>query len=236
MPEGARWHVAVADTRRVEQLAGALSSRAPRVILARRRAELLALWPQDEPESLVRKVLADTCTACNLSLQTWGLARTPVLLSALRDGYQEATEARALVQSLGREAIGDPHELGPFLLLGRLGTDATAIELCPGRAGEPRAIRRDSDRRLLSTLDGFLRNHGNTSLTARELHYGRSTLFLSLRKIEQLTGCSLGHPDERFLVELCLRILQVHDTDVRALLKRHSSSPELADGNRVLAS
>lgn len=69
---------------------------------------------------------------------------------------------------------------------------------------EEYSARRNVD--LLSLLDSYLASGGNSSETARELHYHRQSLRYRLKKIEELTGCSLEDHEAVLALELSLRL------------------------------
>ena len=59
---------------------------------------------------------------------------------------------------------------------------------------------------LVGTLTEFIRNNGNTSLTARNLHLNRQSLLYRIKKIETLTGMSLNERKDLLMLELFTRI------------------------------
>lgn len=59
---------------------------------------------------------------------------------------------------------------------------------------------------LINTYSYYSKNRGNVSQTARELNLHRQSLLYRLRKIESLTGCSLDHPDDVFLLDLTIKL------------------------------
>lgn len=63
-----------------------------------------------------------------------------------------------------------------------------------------------SSMELIQTLMEFLKNNGNSSLTARNLHLNRQSLLYRLKKIEALTGMSLSQRKDLFLLEIYTRI------------------------------
>jgi purine catabolism regulator len=65
---------------------------------------------------------------------------------------------------------------------------------------------KNSSMDLVGTLIEFIRNNGNTSLTARNLHLNRQSLLYRLKKIESLTGMSLSERKDLLLLELFTRI------------------------------
>ncbi|WP_040209057.1 PucR family transcriptional regulator [Neobacillus jeddahensis] len=59
---------------------------------------------------------------------------------------------------------------------------------------------------LLETVMVYNANQGKTSQTARDLHLHRHTLLYRLKKIEQITNLSLFDPEDRFLLELSIKL------------------------------
>jgi hypothetical protein len=62
---------------------------------------------------------------------------------------------------------------------------------------------------LLETLELYLRSAGNSAAAAAALHVHRTTLYHRLRKIEQLCGVDLDTGEDRFRLELSLRLLRL---------------------------
>ena len=65
---------------------------------------------------------------------------------------------------------------------------------------------KNSSMELMNTLVEFIKNDGNTSQTARNMHLNRQSLLYRLKKIESLTGMSLNQRKDLFLLELFTRI------------------------------
>lgn len=59
---------------------------------------------------------------------------------------------------------------------------------------------------LVSTFRCYLKNNCNVSQTARELHLHRQSLIYRLHRLEEASGLSLESCNDRFLLELCVRI------------------------------
>ena len=68
---------------------------------------------------------------------------------------------------------------------------------------------RQRSRNLLETLEVFLEENGNTTAAARRLFLNRHSLMYRLRKIEELTGRDLHRHEDRFLLELSLRLRRI---------------------------
>lgn len=52
----------------------------------------------------------------------------------------------------------------------------------------------------------YIKNQGKTSQTARDLHLHRHTLLYRLKKIEAITNLSIIDPEDRFLLELSIKL------------------------------
>ncbi|MFN8202210.1 MAG: helix-turn-helix domain-containing protein [Solirubrobacteraceae bacterium] len=89
-------------------------------------------------------------------------------------------------------------------------------------AGDPDAVKtsratvepileydRETSRNLLETLETYLRENGNTSAAARALYFNRHSLMYRLRKIEALTGRSLERYEDRFMLDLSVKVLRL---------------------------
>ena len=59
---------------------------------------------------------------------------------------------------------------------------------------------------LLTTLTEFFDHGGNIQRTADALRVHRATLYQRLKRIEQITGCSLDSGDDRLMLHLGLKL------------------------------
>lgn len=64
---------------------------------------------------------------------------------------------------------------------------------------------------LIETVMVYNANQGKISQTARDLHLHRHTLLYRLRKIESITNLSLFNPDDRFLLELSIKLWKLKE-------------------------
>lgn len=163
---------------------------------------VLVVAPADGPP--LERLLADAPGA------TWGVAEEAVTLVDLRRAYTRARAAAAAALALGRRGgVTTEAELGPYLLLARLEEDPTAAESVERVLGELLEYDERSGRDLAGTLAVYLAANGNASAAARDLHLNRHSLLYRLRKIESLTGRDLERPDDRFLLDMALRLWRV---------------------------
>lgn len=173
----------------------------------RRGTRLLVLVPVGapaslEPRALVSRVAEAADTSCS-----WGIADGAFPLQELADGVERAERALRVGRALeGPGGVADAEALGPFLLLHAIADDETARGSAAAVIAPIVEYDRDTSRGLLETLEVFLAENGNTSSAARRLFLNRHSLMYRLRKIEALTGRSLDRHDDRFLLELSLRL------------------------------
>ena len=200
----------MAEAERVAlRLEGARSSN---VIVARQSEQLLFLSRSGGPRG-VRKLLEP---ALEGTASSWGIADGAFPLLELGRGYGQATQALEIGTIVhGPGHVTDAHSLGPYLMLDVLARNSPAVESAREMLKPILDYDRGTARDLLRTLEVFLRENGNTSAAARILYLNRHSLRYRLHKIEQLTGRSLEEYEDRFMLDLSLKLLR--------LVQRHES-------------
>lgn len=134
-----------------------------------------------------------------------GVGETVGAMDAVVDSYRQAflaARAALLVPSLGEFACWG--NLGPYELLLRMPTDdvlrvARVAALEALEAGDGHGV-------LVETLEAFFDNAGDVRRTADQLCVHRATLYHRLKRIEQLSGCSLDRGDDRLTLHLGLKL------------------------------
>ena len=173
-----------------------------------RGGRLLAVVPETAPPELAPARLAARLERTfGGGVVSWGTGDGAQALVDLADGVRRAEQAIAVGRALhGVAGVYDAEALAPFMLLHGLAMDAQARSEVE-RVLEPILdYDRRTSRELLLTLAVYLEEHGNTSSAARRLHLNRHSLLYRLRKIETLTGRSLERHEDRFLLDLSLRV------------------------------
>jgi purine catabolism regulator len=66
---------------------------------------------------------------------------------------------------------------------------------------------------LIETINVYNENQGKISQTARSLHLHRHTLLYRLRKIEAITSLSIIDPEDRFLLELSIKLWKLGEIE-----------------------
>jgi PucR family transcriptional regulator, purine catabolism regulatory protein len=177
---------------------------------SRRGERVLAVVPMDAPPALAPSTLAARLGEALGERVSWGIADGAFALGELADGLKRAERALRVGRALeGPGTVADAAALGPFLLLDTLARDDAACRTAASIL-EP-LVRYDSERSrdLLQTLEVYLAENGNTTSAARRLFLNRHSLMYRLRKVEQLTGRDLKRHEDRFLLELSLRLRRV---------------------------
>jgi purine catabolism regulator len=168
---------------------------------SRRGDRVLALVPADAantPATLARQL--ETVVGDRVSM---GIAEGACALGELADGLRRAERALRVGRALhGPGTVADAVALGPFLLLDALAHDDSACRT----AAALLAPLDQSSLDLPGTLEVFLEANGNTTAAARKLFLNRHSLMYRLRKAEELTGLDLSSHEDRFVLELSLRL------------------------------
>ena len=106
--------------------------------------------------------------------------------------------------------------LGPVVRWGSLGAYRTLLEMIDG-AGSPAIVpepllrlrESDSAATLMPTLETYLEAAGDAKATAAAFSIHRSSLYLRLRRIEEITGMDLHRGDDQLNLHLGLRLLRL---------------------------
>ena len=119
----------------------------------------------------------------------------------------EADEILRVLRRIGIPGAASLDEVRTDVILNRLrdglGGDAFVMAGSLDRLGEEDGHGRSE---YLATLDAYLKSFGDVRGAADALGIHPNTLRYRLRKIEDLTGIDLADPDERFVLDLQLRL------------------------------
>lgn len=140
-------------------------------------------------------------------MMSWGIGRYHEGLSMFHNSYKDALTAL----EIGRRKVGQGHRIAyedtridrALLAL----ANSTEIKDIVMATISP-LIKYDEQRNmdLIRTFTAYNQNQGKVSQTARYLNLHRQSLLYRLRKIESLTDLSLVNPDDRFLLDLSIKI------------------------------
>jgi purine catabolism regulator len=183
----------------------------PAGVQASRRGErVLAVVPADAPAALEPAALARQVAEAVGEGVSWGVADGACALGELADGLARAESALRVGRALrGPGTVADAEALGPFLLLDTLAGDDEACRTAAAVLAPLEHYDAETSRDLVHTLEVYLEENGNTTSAARRLFLNRHSLMYRLRKVEALTGRDLRRHEDRFLLELSLRLRRV---------------------------
>lgn len=150
----------------------------------------------------------------NHAVMSWGVASGVPRVEGFHEAFQNAQ--KALETGIRR------HGAGVRMFYDRVQQDQVLSQFLQSSAVQELVQTTmggliEYDRRhgtdLVRTLASYLFNRSNVSLTARTLHLHRQSLLYRLNKIQTLTGRTLEKPDDLFVLELCLRMLDAMGPD-----------------------
>lgn len=182
-----------------------------RIQTARRDEEVLVV-AEASPDG--RQILPDLAAALQKEIDgssrvavAFGLASSCAQLGRLSAAYQEARQALVVGRVvLGPRCVAHASDLAPFLMLRALSEDQTTRDIASETLSGLTNYDSRTSRNLVQTLEVYLEEGGNASAAARRLYMNRHSLLYRLRKIEELTGRSLGSPHDRFVLDLSLKL------------------------------
>ena len=198
-------HGAGTITRRtLTRVERALKRRFPDAMALPREGDLvLLLAPGDaearDVERALREVAADGLAG--------GLGQLCLALDDYADACGEAAAALDLARR--RPAPGEvltPADLGLYGLLARGSTRQSLESIVAGALGPLLASDADGGSEYVKTLDAYLANDRHLEPTAQALHVHPNTVRYRLAKVQELLSVSLRDVDDRFLLELALRV------------------------------
>jgi DNA-binding PucR family transcriptional regulator len=144
---------------------------------------------------------------------------------------QQAEDLLALARRLGLlDRVVRFEELAiERMLLESMDASATHEAFVQQTLGRLMAYDADHNRDLLSTLRTYVAADYAPRLAAQRLFIHVNTVHLRVRRIAELVGGSWPHGEQRFRVELALRLVDLSDIRARRMpAARTSSAPPLA--------
>jgi len=138
---------------------------------------------------------------------TAGIGRPGPGLGGLRRSFEQAQEALALARVLfAGDRVLPFGDLGLYRLLCRLQASEELAEFYDQTLAPLVQYDSDHNAELVQTLEAFFAHHGNVSQTAESLHLHRNSLLYRLERIGEITGLDLNDEDDRFSLQLALKV------------------------------
>lgn len=136
-----------------------------------------------------------------------GVGRPGPGLAGLRRSFIQAREALTLAGDLFCGArVLHFNDLGVYRLLCSLQGSEELVSFLQQTLGPLASYDETHGTELVATLAAFFEHHGNVSQTAQSLFLHRNSLLYRLERIGEITGLDLDDADERFALQLALKI------------------------------
>jgi sugar diacid utilization regulator len=200
---------ATVSRREFDRLEHDLGRHCPRAILIPRCGDVVALLEpgqtgRREVDEALRLVVGSTAATGAMAA---GLGRMCHGLGDYADSYAEARMALNLARR--RPQAGEvlsPADLGFYGLVGRASTRESLESMVASALGPLLEADAAGASEYVKTLDAYLASDRRLEKTANDLYVHPNTVRYRLTKIQEMLGVSLRDVEERFLLELALRV------------------------------
>ncbi len=166
------------------------------------------------------------------STVTVGVGRLRTGITGLALGYREAAQAVALGRRLwGGGRVVFIEDLGFYGVLLRHSLPAREVEAhCRRTLGPLLEYDERNNGTLVATLQAYLDSMGSWVKAARALNVHPNTLGYRLNRIQELLGLDLNSPEQRFNVQMALRLLRLFEQG-DAVTRKGESRPGSGEGD-----
>ncbi len=132
--------------------------------------------------------------------------------AAFADGFSEAPQALLGTMVLrGEPAVLSYEELGAYKYLLRVALDGGIRDATVDAVSTLAGYDAERGSQLVTTLEEFLRRHGNISATSEALFVHPNTLRQRLRRIAELSGLDLRR-DDWLMIEIAVKMVKLQRT------------------------
>jgi GAF domain-containing protein len=202
-------HVVLVAEPANEALERSLRTAAPGSLFDRREDSLRALIKLPTPNvefflGRLRKTQADLATPVAI-----GISSVCQGEAAFVDGFAEAQQALlGTIVLKGEPTVLAYEELGAYKYLLRVALDGGIRDSTVDAVGRLADYDTQRGSQLVTTLEEFLRRHGNISATSEALFVHPNTLRQRLRRIAELSGLDL-RKDDWLMIEIAVKMVKL---------------------------
>jgi len=192
-----------------DALERALRLAAPGSLFDRREDSLRALvkLPTSSTDALlerIRRIHADLAQAVSI-----GVSSVCEGEEAFADGFAEAQQALLGTLVLhGEPTVLSYEDLGAYKYLLRIAVDGGIRDATVDAVARLAEYDAQRGAQLVTTLEEFLRRHGNISATSEALYVHPNTLRQRLRRIAELSGLDLRR-DDWLMIEIAVKMVKL---------------------------
>ncbi len=194
----------------------ALARRQPRAMMRIKGENAVFIWPSPAEGGLaaVRAAVDDlrqeVSRATPMMTASAAVGRLYARPSELSRAFREAEQALTIALRLyGGDRTTAFEELGVYRLLFHLHGTPELAGFQQETLSKLIGYDKEHEGELIKTLRAFFANHGNLSRTAEQLILHRNTVTYRLERIEELTGLDLENEDDRFRLQLALKLTEM---------------------------
>ena len=202
-------HVVLVAEPADETLERSLRSAAPGSLFDRREDSLRALLKLPTPSvdallGRLRRIQADLARPVSV-----GVSSVCQGEASFTDGFAEAQQALLGTKVLkGEPAVLAYEELGAYKYLLRVAMDGGIRDATVDAVSRLAEYDAQRGSQLVTTLEEFLRRHGNISATSETLFVHPNTLRQRLRRIAELSGLDLRR-DDWLMIEIAVKMVKL---------------------------
>ncbi len=162
------------------------------------------------PERITDLLRSITAQADSPLVISWGISEPFLGLAGYAKGYHDAQVACHLGKLLkGPGQVTGANQTGGYRILHKISQDPDSRQFWEQHLGALAEAEHRKGADLRETLEVYLATQCNASETARQLGLHRQTLNYRLQRIEEVTGCDLTDAQDRFALELSLRLYRL---------------------------
>lgn len=155
----------------------------------------------------VKAAIESKLPAIKISL---GVGRSYNGVRYIKKSYEEAQSALRIGRFMNRSSsVNYYDDLGPYRFLCELKDSETMFNFCQETLGKVVTYDSQNNTELMKTIISYFKNDCNLRRTAEELFIHKNSVIYRIKKIEELTGLTMGDPEKRFNLQLSLKLIQV---------------------------
>jgi PucR family transcriptional regulator, purine catabolism regulatory protein len=130
----------------------------------------------------------------------------------IKNSYEEAEISLKVLHYLNEEKkVLFFQELGPYRFLYELKGSESMKAFHNEILGKLEQHDSQNNSNLVNTLNSYFRNDCNLLRTAKDMFIHKNSVIYRIKKIEEITGLKLGNPDDRFNLQLCIKLKGILD-------------------------
>ena len=139
-----------------------------------------------------------------------GIGQSVEAVRLIKKSYEEALDALRIAGFMYEDSsITFFEDLGAYSFLFELQESMSMRNFFEQTLGQVIIFDRHNNAELLKTLIYYFKCDCNLRITAERLFIHKNTVLYRIRKVEEITGLSMNNPEQRFNLQLCIKLTQV---------------------------